>query len=94
MSKESHKALAKSQYLFPSRTDLTVEEMAPLGLVQMGIHRLMVEKGPITLWHHLAPIELNNVKNESVQSVVAGKMTPEAAAKKMQETFEKILKQQ
>jgi ABC-type glycerol-3-phosphate transport system substrate-binding protein len=91
MSKESHVALVKSKGLFPSRTDLTAADLEPLGETQITMYQQLQEAGTVTLWHHLAPVDLNQVKNESVQAVIAGSMTPEDAAKKMQETFDKGL---
>jgi ABC-type glycerol-3-phosphate transport system substrate-binding protein len=91
MSKESMISLAKAKYIFPSRTDMTPEELAPLGKWQIDINKMMVQKGPVTLWHVLAPVDVNVVKNASVQAVINGSMTPEAAAKKIQEAFDKTL---
>jgi ABC-type glycerol-3-phosphate transport system substrate-binding protein len=92
MSKESHIALAKSKGLFPSRTDLTDDDLAPLGEIQIKMYNQLKQLNKVTFWHHLAPISLNTVKNDAVQNVLAGKMTPEQAAQKMQETFDNILK--
>jgi ABC-type glycerol-3-phosphate transport system substrate-binding protein len=92
MSKERHIALAKSRGLFPSRTDLTDEDLAPLGDTQVQMYKQLQEYGTVTFWHHLAPIELNQTKNDAVQRVIAGNMTPEEAAARMQATFEKLQK--
>jgi ABC-type glycerol-3-phosphate transport system substrate-binding protein len=94
MSKVRHVELAKSGGLFPSRTDLTEEELAPLGEVQVTMYKQLKEYGTVNLWHHLAPVELNKIKNEVVQSVIDGSMSPEQAARKMQETFEKTLRKE
>jgi ABC-type glycerol-3-phosphate transport system substrate-binding protein len=92
MSKESHIALVKSKGLFPSRTDLSATDLVPLGSTQINMYNQLKDAGTVTYWHHLAPVELNQVKNEVVQSIISGEITPADAVKKLQKTFDETLK--
>lgn len=89
-SKERNVALANQQTLFPGRTDLTDEDLQPLGDNMIEIYRLYKEAGGTALWADAAPIELGNRHKQLLQEVVNGTRTPE----QMSQEMERIRKEQ
>jgi len=93
VSKERNIALVNQQTLFPGRTDLTDEDLKPLGDNMIVIYNLSKEAGTAPLWGDAAPIEIRNAHNRLLQEVVNGSKTPEQMSQEMETAFKDYLSQ-
>lgn len=89
MSKDRQRELAAGKQFFPSRTDLTKEDMKPLGPVYMELYENMVKQGADNFWHTEVSGELSTKGREMVTAVMAGTKTGAQAGQELQKIMDK-----
>lgn len=84
MSQERHKEVAKGGEMFPSRTDLTNEDIHPMGDIYVGLYEKMNASPTANFWHTEVSAELSTKGRDLVPAVLSGAKTPEEAAAELQ----------
>jgi len=89
MSKERQKVLAQNKQLFPSRIDLSQQDIEPMGPLYVDMYQKMNELGVMNFWHTEVNSELSTAARALVPAVMSGQKTPQQAAQELQSILEK-----